>query len=91
MPEVHVTIEWPDQQRDTIYSPSTVLLQYLKPGDSFSIRDFEERISKALQVASQRVYERYGFECTSAMGELARLKAQIAAIDDKTSCIKVLS
>ncbi|MVM28517.1 MSMEG_0570 family nitrogen starvation response protein [Spirosoma sp. HMF4905] len=90
MPEVNVTIEWPDKQKDSIYSPSTVLLQYIKSGDSLSIQDFDERISQALQLASQRVYERYGFECTSAMGELARLKARIATINDKNQLIKVL-
>lgn len=90
MPEVNVNIEWPDKQRDRIYSPSTVLLQYIKSGDSLSIRDFDERISQALQLASQRVYERYGFECTSAMDELARLKARIAAINDKNQLIKIL-
>jgi len=90
MPEVNVNIEWPDKQKDSIYSPSTVLLQYIKSGDSLSIQDFDDRISQALQLASQRVYERYGFECTSAMGELARLKARIASIGDKTQLIKVL-
>lgn len=90
MPEVNVPIEWPDKQRDSIYSPSTVLLQYIKSGDCLSVQDFDERISEALQLASQRVYERYGFECTSAMGELARLKARIAAINDKDQRINVL-
>ncbi|GAB3220040.1 MSMEG_0570 family nitrogen starvation response protein [Spirosoma arcticum] len=90
MPEVNVPIEWPDKQRDSIYSPSTVLLQYIKSGDSLSVQDFDERVSEALQLASQRVYERYGFECTSAMGELARLKARIEAINDKDQRISVL-
>jgi uncharacterized repeat protein (TIGR04042 family) len=90
MPEVNVPIEWPDKQKDSIYSPSTVLLQYIKSGDSLSIQDFDERISQALQLASQRVYERYGFECTSAMGELSRIKARIASINDKNQLIKVL-
>ena len=90
MPEVNVPIEWPDKQRDSIYSPSTILLQYIKSGDSLSVQDFDARISEALQLASQRVYQRYGFECTSAMGELARLKTRIAAINDKSALIKVL-
>jgi uncharacterized repeat protein (TIGR04042 family) len=90
MPEVNVNIEWPDKQRDSIYSPSTVLLQYIKSGDYLSVQDFDERISEALQLASQRVYERYGFECTSAMSELDRLKARIASINDKNGLIKVL-
>lgn len=90
MPEVNVPIEWPDRERDSIYSPSTVLLQYLKSGDSLSVQEFDERISEALQLASQRVYERYGFACTSAIGELARLKVRIEAIDDKNQRIQVL-
>lgn len=90
MPEVNVPIEWPDKQRDSIYSPSTILLQYIKSGDSLSVQDFDARISEALQLASQRVYQRYGFECTSAIGELARLKARIAAINDKSALINVL-
>ena len=34
-------LEWPDGQSSTLYSPSTVILQYLKVGDSFRVSEFE--------------------------------------------------
>ena len=66
MPEVRFQLEWPDGQSSTLYSPSTVILDYFKPGDSLLVSELEERGVEALRAASERVRARYGFACTRA-------------------------
>ena len=64
MPEVSFKLEWPDGQSSTLYSPSTVILEYLKPGDSMRVSELESLGVTALRAASERVRARYGFACT---------------------------
>jgi uncharacterized repeat protein (TIGR04042 family) len=90
MPEVYLKIAWPGEKQDRVYSPSTVINQYFKTGDKLTVTKFEEKVDQALKKASQRVYERFGFECTSAMGELDRIKAITGAISNKESIITIL-
>lgn len=90
MPEVYLNIEWPDAQPDRLYSPSTVIMQYFKAGDEFSVSSFEEKVTMALQMASKRVYERFGFECTSAMAELARIRKLAAHFEDRSQKVKII-
>ncbi len=90
MPEVHLKIEWPGQKEDAIYSPSTIINQYFKAGDILTVTEFETKVEEALNTASHRVYEKFGFECTSAMSELDRVKRITAQIADKNGVIKIL-
>ena len=78
MPEVRFQLEWPDGQSSTLYSPSTVILQYLKAGDSFCVSEFESLGVKALRAASERVRARYGFACTRTDEEEVRLRQWIS-------------
>ena len=64
MPEVSFQLEWPDGKSSTLYSPSTVILDYFRPGDSLLVSELEERGVEALRAASERVRARYGFACT---------------------------
>ena len=89
MPEVYLKIEWPDKRQDTIYSPSTVINQYFNAGENLPVEEFETKVTEALNMASQRVYERFGYECTSAMAELDRIK-RITGETDKTGIVKIL-
>ena len=41
MPEINFQINLPDGKKAYLYSPSTVILEYLKPGDSLKISDFK--------------------------------------------------
>jgi uncharacterized repeat protein (TIGR04042 family) len=90
MPEVHLKIEWPGEKPDEIYSPSTVINQYFITGEQLTLTDFESKVTEALNMASQRVYQRFGYECTSAMTELDRVKNLISGISDKTTLVKIL-
>ncbi|MBB3770546.1 putative repeat protein (TIGR04042 family) [Angulomicrobium tetraedrale] len=75
MPEMTFTIRWPDGTREHCYSPSLVIKDYLSPGASYSLADFLGRSREALTIASDRVAARYGFACSRALGQLARLEA----------------
>ena len=78
MPEVRFQLEWPDGQSSTLYSPSTVILEYLKPGDSMRVSELESLGVTALRAASERVRARYGFACTRTDEEESQLRQLIA-------------
>ena len=78
MPEVRFELEWPDGQITTLYSPSTVILDYLRPGESLLVSELEARGVEALHVASERVRTRYGFACTRTHEEESRLRQWIS-------------
>ena len=69
MPEINFQINLPDGKKTSIYSPSTVILEYLKPGDSLKISDFKSLAIKALHEASEKVRAKYGFACTRTLEE----------------------
>jgi uncharacterized repeat protein (TIGR04042 family) len=68
-------ISWPDGTSESCYSPSLVVKEYLMPGESYPLADFLARSRTALTIASERVAARYGFACSRALGEIARLEA----------------
>lgn len=73
MPEVIFIIKWPSGDIESCYSPSTSILNYLEAGKSYSVEDFVNLSSKALEIASQRVMEKYGFRCTSAESQVSKI------------------
>lgn len=75
MPEMRFTIRWPDGRAESCYSPSLVIKDFFAPGESYELADFVEKSREALNIASARVEERYGFPCSRAMGQLARIEA----------------
>ena len=75
MPEMHFHVRWPDGRREACYSPSLVVKDFFTPGESYALDDFVEKTRTALGIASERVREKYGFACTSALEQLARIEA----------------
>lgn len=90
MPEVNLTLRWPDGEASRFYSPSTVVYEFLQPGDSLTIADLEQRGLIALQQASERVRERYGFACTRTDEEAVKLKQRLA-LYDRDAMVQVLA
>lgn len=90
MPEVYMQIEWPDQKRDRIYSPSSVIHDYFLAGQSLPVAAFEQKITEALIKASGRVLAKYGYECTSALSEIARVGSILNRIEDKSEEVKII-
>ncbi len=74
MPEMRFEIEWPDGTRETCYSPSLVIKDYLEAGGVYSLAAFLQRSRSALQIASARVQEKYGFPCSRALGQLRQIE-----------------
>lgn len=71
MPEMHFRVRWPSGATSDCYSPSYIIEEYLSVGQSYPVPDFLERARMALNIASERVRERYGFGCSSALDQLA--------------------
>jgi uncharacterized repeat protein (TIGR04042 family) len=78
MPEVLLELEWPDGRRTRLYSPSTVILRHLPPGETLPVATLRSRALLALEEASERVRARYGFACTRTDEERVRLEATLA-------------
>jgi uncharacterized repeat protein (TIGR04042 family) len=74
MPEMSFRIRWPDRAEIEYYSPSLVVRDLLTEGETLALPDFLQRARKAMQIASDRVAEKYGFPC-------ARARATLAAIE----------
>jgi uncharacterized repeat protein (TIGR04042 family) len=68
----------PDGTASSFYSPSTVVYEYLKPGETLSIAELEQKGLAALKEASERVRQRYGFACTRTDEEAIKLQKRLA-------------
>ncbi|SDT47800.1 MSMEG_0570 family nitrogen starvation response protein [Bradyrhizobium canariense] len=75
MPEMLFQIRWPDGATEQCYSPSLVIKDHLEVGTTYDVAEFMRRSRTALMIASDRVREKYGFACSRAMGQLAKLEA----------------
>ena len=76
MPEMTVTVRWPDGTRDDCYSPSLVMHDHLRAGTDYSVAEFTDRATLALGQAAERVRARYGFACTSAMASAEHIRSR---------------
>lgn len=90
MPEVHLTLEWPDGSTSELYSPSTVILQRLRPGQNMPVSALRIQGIATLQEASDRVRARYGFACTRTNEERRKLERMASRFDD-ADCVQILS
>ena len=93
MPEMHFRIQWPNGENEDCYSPSYVIEEHLTAGEAYPVREFVDRVRTALEVASERVRERYGFVCTSALDQLASVERSAAQLppDQQNALVRVLA
>jgi uncharacterized repeat protein (TIGR04042 family) len=78
---VEFTIRWPDGSRQRCCSPSSVVHEHLTLGMALPVAEFVARSAQAMEAASERVRERYGFSCGSA-AEQQREIARAASFYD---------
>jgi uncharacterized repeat protein (TIGR04042 family) len=90
VPEMSVTVRWPDGRVEEHYSPSLVMHDYLRPGVTYAIEDFAWRARTALDEAGERVRAKYGFHCTSA-AESANGIGELAAACPPGATVEVLA
>jgi uncharacterized repeat protein (TIGR04042 family) len=82
MPEMRFFIRWPDGTAETCYSPSLVIKDYFSVGESYPLADFLARSRAALNIANERVRAKYGFACSQAIAQLARIESAAVAFGD---------
>jgi len=75
MPEMRFFIRWPDGTSEACYSPSLVVKDYFSPGQSYPLPEFVRRSRTALDIAAERVKAKYGFRCSRAIAQLARIES----------------
>ncbi|MEL6788060.1 MAG: MSMEG_0570 family nitrogen starvation response protein [Cyanobacteria bacterium J06607_15] len=76
MPEINFKIQWPDGTQQSCYSPSLVVKKYFIPGDTYPLAEFVEKSRTALNIASDRVKQAYGFPCSRALGQLKQIESK---------------
>lgn len=74
MPELRFEVRWPDDTTTLCYSPSSTIRDYFKPGQPYPLPDFVRLSQAALELASERVRQRYGYACSSAAQQLAEIE-----------------
>lgn len=76
MPETNFNIQWPDGSQQSCYSPSLVVKKYFTPGEEYELTEFVEKSRTALNLASDRVKQTYGFPCSKALGQLKQIESK---------------
>lgn len=82
MPVMHFLIRWPDGVETNCYSPSTVVSEFFTAGERYAVDDFVARSREALHIGSERVREKYGFACSAALDQLARIEEDAVRFRD---------
>src|SRR5689334_4504571 len=83
MPEMHFRVRFPNGATVDCYSPSYVIEDYLNEGKNYAVSDFLERTRTALNIAAERVRERYGFSCSSALDQLAAIERTVDSLSSE--------
>jgi uncharacterized repeat protein (TIGR04042 family) len=88
---MHFRIQWPDGDEANCYSPSQIVSEFFTPGHAYSLDDFVNRSRDALNIASERVRQKYGFACSAAMDQLAQIERDAEQFRDQPdAAIKVI-
>lgn len=74
MPETTFIAELPDGSFQPCYSPSSVVKNYFTPGQQLFACEFIRLSRIALAEASERVREKFGFQCTAASASLSDIE-----------------
>lgn len=74
MPEMRFVVPWPDGATHRCYSPSLVIKDYFRAGETYALADFVARSREALMIASDRVKAKHGHACSLALGQLAEIE-----------------
>lgn len=78
MPEVPFVLRWPDGVEQRCVSPSTIVHAHLATGLALPVGELVARTAEALDAASERVREVYGFACTGAAAQQAAIERAAA-------------
>lgn len=88
MPVTYFVVRWPDGERERCYSPSSIVREVFETR-VYRLDEFVELSRKGLGIASERVRQKFGYACSSAMDQLRLIEARAAAFDE-TSAVEVI-
>lgn len=74
MPAVVFDVVLSDGEPERCYCPSTVVCELLAEGAEYPLFEFMARVRAALTIGSERVRLKYGYYCSAASDQLARLE-----------------
>jgi uncharacterized repeat protein (TIGR04042 family) len=86
---MYFDVKFPDADTERCYSPSLIVRELLQEDTEYPSFEFMARTRAALTIAAERVRLKYGFYCSAALDQLARLEA-ISARYDLDAKVKVL-
>lgn len=89
MPELRFRVRWPDSSVIHAYSPSSTIREALRVGHPYPIGEFVERARAALEHASQRVAQRYGFCCGHAAAQIREIENIARRFDQPAQTVVV--
>ena len=84
MPETPFTVSLPDGSFRACYSPSSVVKEYFEKDQVITVAEFLPLARKALNEASERVREKFGFACTGASASLEDIESWAGALPPDT-------
>jgi len=80
MPVTYFDVRWPDGATERCYSPSSIVTEHLQVR-SYTVAEFRAAAGVALHGAAERVREKFGFTCSSALDQLRTLEKRADAFD----------
>jgi uncharacterized repeat protein (TIGR04042 family) len=83
MPEMSFRLRWPDASETLNYSPSSVIRNHFRAGETYAVPEFLERARAAMEAASARVQDKYGFPCARARATFAAIEQHSAAFAEE--------
>lgn len=82
MPALHFNVIWPDGDSVSYYSPSTSVKQHLSV-KRYQPEEFQSAAQTALNAASDRVREKFGYSCTAASAELDKISQKLSQLREQ--------
>lgn len=91
MPETTFRIRWPDGAEEDCYSPSTIIHEHLEAGKLYTMDEFHARSRTALDHAARRVEAKYGFRCSAADAQAAKLARAVTRYkpEEIVTCLSI--
>lgn len=91
MSELYMQIEWPDNRVDQVHSPSSIIKEFFKKGESLPLSIFENKVVEALHQASNRFRAKFGFESICALSEIERIKFIASTMSENDKSVKIVN
>jgi len=85
MPEVHFRVRWPDNAESLCYSPSSTIKEVFAVGKPYAVAEFVAMSRAALENASARVAQKYGYGCAHAQLQIQEIEQRAAAFSENPS------